>query len=250
MVLTENLSKVFPDKKKVKTAVKDVSFSARPGEIFGLLGVNGAGKTTTLRMLSTVIAPTSGRAMVADFDVMKHPADVRRSIGFLSNSTALYGRLTPRETLNYFGKLYGLRDARLKSRVDFVVETLRLQEFLDRPCDKLSTGQKQRTSIGRAILHDPPVMFFDEPTAGLDVITSQTVMEFIEGARDAGKTVIFSTHIMSEAERLCDRIAIIDNGTLRSVGTLADLLASTQSTSLERAFLSSVGYQPEVEVFA
>ena len=250
MVLTENLSKVFPDKKKVKTAVKDVSFSARPGEIFGLLGVNGAGKTTTLRMLSTVIAPTSGRAMVADFDVMKHPADVRRSIGFLSNSTALYGRLTPRETLNYFGKLYGLRDAKLKSRVDFVVETLRLQEFLDRPCDKLSTGQKQRTSIGRAILHDPPVMFFDEPTAGLDVITSQTVMEFIEGARDAGKTVIFSTHIMSEAERLCDRIAIIDNGTLRSVGTLADLLASTQSTSLERAFLSSVGYQPEVEVFA
>jgi sodium transport system ATP-binding protein len=250
MVLTENLSKVFPDKKKLKTAVKDVSFSARPGEIFGLLGVNGAGKTTTLRMLSTVIAPSGGRALVADFDVVKNPEDVRRSIGFLSNSTALYGRLTPRETLNYFGKLYGLRDAKLKNRVDFVVETLRLQEFLDRPCDRLSTGQKQRTSIGRAILHDPPVMFFDEPTAGLDVITSQTVMEFIEGARDAGKTVIFSTHIMSEAERLCDRIAIIDNGELRSVGTLTDLLASTNSTNLERAFLSSVGYQPEVEVFA
>jgi sodium transport system ATP-binding protein len=250
MVQTENLSKVFPDKKAVKTAVKDVSFTARPGEIFGLLGVNGAGKTTTLRMLSTVIAPTGGRAFVAGFDVVKSPTDVRRSIGFLSNSTALYGRLTPRETLNYFGKLYGLRDAKLRGRVEFVIETLRLQEFLDRPCDRLSTGQKQRTSIGRAILHDPPVMFFDEPTAGLDVITSQTVMEFIEGARTAGKTVIFSTHIMSEAERLCDRIAIIDNGELRSVGTLADLLAETQAPNLERAFLSMVGYKPEVEVFA
>jgi sodium transport system ATP-binding protein len=249
MVQTENLGKVFKDKKSLKTAVEGVSFTARPGEIFGLLGVNGAGKTTTLRMLSTVIAPTTGRAEVAGFDVVRQPEDVRRSIGFLSNSTALYGRLTPKETLNYFGRLYGLHDQRLKQRIDFVVETLRMQEFLDRPCDRLSTGQKQRTSIGRAILHDPAVMFFDEPTAGLDVITSQTVMEFIEGARDSGKTIIFSTHIMSEAERLCNRIAIIDDGRLHTEGSVAEILERTGTSNLERAFLATVGYQPEVETY-
>jgi len=151
--------------------------------------------------------------------------------------------------LNYFGRLYGLHDQRLKQRIDFVIETLRMQEFLDRPCDRLSTGQKQRTSIGRAILHDPAVMFFDEPTAGLDVITSQTVMEFIEGARDSGKTIIFSTHIMSEAERLCNRIAIIDDGRLHTEGSVAEILERTGTSNLERAFLATVGYRPEVETY-
>ncbi|MCE9557368.1 MAG: ATP-binding cassette domain-containing protein [Armatimonadetes bacterium] len=244
MIKTENLCKSFIDPKKGPVhAVKNVSFEAQVGEIFGLLGVNGAGKTTCLRMLSTVIAPTSGHASVNGFDVVTHGQEVRGQIGFLSTSTALYGRLTAREMLTYFGELNQLSPARLKERLEFVIEKLRLQEYIDRQCDKLSTGQKQRVSISRAILHDPPVIFFDEPTAGLDVVTSQTIMEFIEETKAQGKTVVFSTHIMSEAERLCDKIAVIHAGEIKATGTVADLLAQTQANTLEKAFLNLVGYQ-------
>lgn len=226
-------------------AVRGVDLEARPGEIFGLLGVNGAGKTTLLRMLSTVIQPTSGSGKVLGHDVVGDPEAVRASIGFLSTSTALYGRLSGRETLEYFGGLYGLRGARLKERMDFVIDRLRLEGFFEGLCDKFSTGQKQRVSIARAILHDPPVLFFDEPTAGLDVVTSQTVLEFIEECRGGGKTVIFSTHIMTEAERLCDRVAVIHEGGLCGQGTVDDLLEMTGQPSLEKAFLALVGYRPE-----
>jgi sodium transport system ATP-binding protein len=221
-------------------AVDGVTFDCSPGEIFGLLGANGAGKTTLLRMLSTVISPTAGHASVAGFDIEKQPAEVRKSIGFLSTTTALYQRLTAREVIRYFGQLHGIEKSRLKVRTDEVIELLGISEYANRLCDKLSTGQKQRVGLARTILHDPPVLFFDEPTAGLDVLASQTVMEFIEGRREAGKTVVFSTHIMSEAERLCDRIAVIHNGQLAAIGTLDELRTMTGQDRLEAVFLDLV----------
>ncbi len=247
MVRTFELKKHFKDGKTgIKKAVDGVSFEAHPGRIFGLLGVNGAGKTTILRMLSTVIKPSSGRAEVAGHDVVEQPAHVRADIGFMSNSTALYGRLTAREVIAYFGGLYGLQGSDLKDRIEFVFGKLQLHEFGDRMCDKLSTGQKQRVNIARTILHDPPVLFFDEPTAGLDVVMSQSVMEFIESARDSGKTIVFSTHIMSEVERLCNDVAVIHNGVLCGEGTVTDLKNQTSEETLERAFLKLVDFRPEV----
>jgi sodium transport system ATP-binding protein len=244
MVVTEGLAKHFTDQKgNVVKAVDGVSFQAHPGQIFGLLGCNGAGKTTTLRILSTVIKPTAGKATVAGLDVLTQPEKVRATIGFMSTSTALYGRLQAREVIEYFGGLYGLKGEQLKKRVDYVVDKLQIGEFADRLCDKLSTGQKQRVNIARTILHDPPVLFFDEPTAGLDVVLSQTVMEFIEEARDMGKTIVFSTHIMSEVERLCDHVAIIDKGRLHGEGTVEELKAQTGETSLEKAFLKLVEFE-------
>jgi sodium transport system ATP-binding protein len=207
------------------------------------LGVNGAGKTTALRILSTVIKPDSGSASVAGFDVLTHGQQVRERIGFLSNSTSIYGRLSGRECLRYFGELYNLDSAKINTRIQEVTDTLRLGDFIDQLCDKLSTGQKQRINIARAILHDPPVLFFDEPTAGLDVLTSQTIMEFIESCRDRGKTVIFSTHIMSEVQRLCDQVSIIHNGTICASGSPSELMANKNATTLEQAFLAYVDYQ-------
>lgn len=243
MVETVGLSKTFQDPKRGSVVACDgVSFSAQPGEIVGLLGVNGAGKTTCLRMLSTVLQPSGGTATVAGHRIDAEPQRVRASIGFLSASTALYGRLTPLELLGYFGGLYGLSGSRLADRIAYVRGKLQLGEFENRLCDKLSTGQKQRVSIARAILHDPPVLFFDEPTAGLDVVTSQTVMEFIEEVRDAGKTVVFSTHIMSEAGRLCSRVAVIHDGRIRANGTVRQLKDQTGASTFESAFLTLVGY--------
>ncbi len=241
MVTTRDLRKHFRDSKggTVK-AVDGVSIEARPGEVFGLLGVNGAGKTTMLRLLSTVLKPTGGAAQVAGHDVVRSPADVRASIGFMSASTALYGRLTPLELLAFFGGLYGLKGRDLKKKIDLVSGKLNLGEFADRLCDKLSTGQKQRVSIARTILHDPPVLFFDEPTAGLDVVTAQTVLGFLSEARGQGKTIVFSTHIMSEAERLCDRIAILHDGTIRGEGSAEDLKSASGKSTLEDAFLALV----------
>jgi len=239
MVRTYQICKEFHDlkKKEVVHAVDHVSIEAHPGKIFGLLGANGAGKTTLLRLLSTVIEPTSGTAEVAGFDTQKQSTEVRRSIGFLSASTALYGRLTARETLAYFGGLYGVTD---KKSIDGVIEKLGIGPFQDRLCDKLSTGQKQRVSIARTILHDPPVLFFDEPTSGLDVLASQKVMEFVEEVRTMGKTLFYCTHIMSEAERLCDHVAVIHGGQIRAEGTVASLRERTGQDSLEKAFLEIV----------
>ncbi|HVL37978.1 MAG TPA: ATP-binding cassette domain-containing protein [Fimbriimonadaceae bacterium] len=246
MVQTFDLRKSFRDGRRGEVvAVGGVSFHAMPGQIFGLLGVNGAGKTTTLRMLSTVVRPSGGTARVAGFDVLEHPQRVRASIGFMSTSTALYGRLSAREMIEYFGSLYGLGGKALKSRVNEIVDRLQIGEFSHRLCDKLSTGQRQRVSIARTILHDPPVLFFDEPTAGLDVRLSQTVMEFIEDARNDGKTILLSTHIMSEAERLCDEVAIIHDGVLQAHGTVAKLKEQAGESSFERAFLKLIDFQSE-----
>lgn len=238
MVRTHEIYKDFQNGKKEPIhAVCGVSIEAHPGQIFGLLGANGAGKTTLLRMLSTVITPTKGTAEVDGFDTQKQSQEVRRRIGFLSASTALYGRLSARETLAYFGGLYGVKD---KARLDEVIELLGIGPFADQLCDKLSTGQKQRVSIARTILHDPPVLFFDEPTSGLDVLASQKVMEFVEDVRRMGKTVFYCTHIMSEAERLCDQVAIIHNGQILARGTVESLKAEQNAPTLEKAFLSIV----------
>jgi sodium transport system ATP-binding protein len=241
MVRTRGLCKHFQDaKRKLVRAVDSVDIEARPGQIFGLLGVNGAGKTTMLRLLSTVLKPTSGSAEVAGHDVVSEGRQVRASIGFMSSTTALYGRLTASEMLAYYAGLYEMPARYTAERLAYVKDKMQIHDFEDRLCDKLSTGQKQRVSIARTILHDPPVLFFDEPTTGLDVVTSQTVMEFIEEVREAGKTVVFSTHIMSEAERLCDHIAVIHEGRIRGEGSLADLKAQANAPTLEKAFLALV----------
>ncbi|MBS1708735.1 MAG: ATP-binding cassette domain-containing protein [Armatimonadetes bacterium] len=249
MIQTDKLTKVFKNPKGAPVrAVDGFDFVAVPGKVHALLGVNGAGKTTVLRMLSTVIRPTSGTATVNGHDVVREPDLVRASIGFLSSSTAIYGRLKPLEMLAYFGSLYGLDEETTKRRSAEVVERLGIGSFADRLCDQLSTGQKQRVSIARAILHDPPVVFFDEPTAGLDVLTAQTILKFIEECRDQGKTVVFSTHIMSEVERLADEVSVIHSGTLKGYGTPTAITAQTGEQSLEKAFLKLVGYDPDLLV--
>ncbi len=240
------LSKVFPDKKRgVVTAVDDVSLSCRPGEIFGLLGPNGAGKTTLLRLLATILQPTGGTATVAGFDIVGQAQDVRRNIGYVSNSAAPYERLTPREMISYFGELHGLTRDETARRMERLFTELDMHEFADRRCDKLSTGQKQRVAIVRTLLHEPPVLFFDEPTNGLDVLTSRTIIRFIKRCRDEGRTVVFSTHIMSEVEALCERIAVIYQGRAVAVGTLEELRARTGEQLFERVFLRLIGEDPD-----
>jgi sodium transport system ATP-binding protein len=247
MVTASQLGKTFVDAKgRSVHAVQNLSFEAHPGQVFGLLGANGAGKSTTLRILSTMIAPTHGSATVNGINVVEHPEDVRRSIGFLSNSTGLYGRLSGREALQYFGELQGLSTSEAKTRIAELVDRFELGSFIDRICDTLSTGQRQRVNIARTVIHNPPVLFFDEPTAGLDVVMAQAVMEFIEEMRAAGKTIIFSTHIMSEVERLCDRIIVIHEGALQAEGTVDEIRTLGGGATLEAAFLKLIDYRREV----
>jgi len=241
MIETRQLTKIFRDKKRSEIrAVDAVSFRCEPGKVFGLLGVNGAGKTTCLRMLATLLQPSSGTASVSGHDVAREPEKVRASIGFLSTATALYARLTAREMVEYFGRLHGLTEGTLRERVDRIFTTLDMQEFRDRRCDKLSTGMKQKVSIARTLVHDPPVMIFDEPTHGLDVLISRTVVDFIRDCRDRGKTVIFSTHVMREAEKLCDTIALIHSGRIMAEGTLRQLRERTGAQDLEDVFIKVV----------
>jgi sodium transport system ATP-binding protein len=241
MIEARHLVKRFRDRKRGEVrAVDGVSFSCRPGEIYGLLGANGAGKTTTLRLLATILAPTEGTAIVAGYDVTKDPQMVRSRVGFLSTATALYGRLSAQEMVEYFGRLYGLGERTLRRRIDEIFVRLEMNEFRDRPCDKLSTGMKQKVSIARTLVHDPPVMIFDEPTTGLDVMAARTIVGFIRECRDSGKTVVFSTHVMSEAEKLCDHIGIIHEGKLLTEGTLPELRARFDLHNLEDLFVRVV----------
>src|SRR5467141_4367498 len=241
MIEAQCLVKTFRDKKRGEVrAVDHVSFQCRPGEIFGLLGANGAGKTTTLRILATILAPSEGTAIVAGYDVKKDPQKVRSCVGFLSTDTALYGRLTAQEMVEYFGRLHGLDEVTLGRRVVEIFQRLEMNEFRDRRCDKLSTGMKQKVSIARTLVHDPPVMIFDEPTNGLDIITARTIVGFIRECRQHGKTVIFSTHIMSEVEKLCDIIGIIDGGRLLAEGTLAELRRRYAEEDREEIFVKVV----------
>lgn len=242
MIVARNLTKTFHDRKRGDIhAAENISFSVAPGQIYGLLGANGAGKTTTLRMLATLLRPTSGNATVAGHDVVQESQAVRAKVGFLAASTALYGRLTARETLAYFGRLNGISEADIRARTQRLSDDLEMHEFLDRRCDKFSTGMKQKTSIARMLIHDPAVMIFDEPTVGLDIMAARTIVRFVRECRGAGKTVIYSTHIMSEVEKLCDVIGIIHGGKLLAEGTLEDLRQRYREHDMEEIFVSAVG---------
>jgi sodium transport system ATP-binding protein len=235
------LRKIFVDPKRGRVeALGGLDLECKQGEIYGLLGPNGAGKTTTLRVLATLLAPTSGTARVDGIDVAADPLEVRRRIGFLSGTTGLYPRLTPRETLTYFGKLHGMAPSDLDRRLDEMLDRFGMREYADARCESLSTGQRQKVSIARAVLHDPPVLILDEPTTGLDVLASSSMIEFIETRRAAGTCVLFSTHVLSEAERLCDRIGIIFRGRLLAAGTIAELSARAGKTWLADVFLEIV----------
>jgi sodium transport system ATP-binding protein len=241
MIEAQHLTKTFRDKKRgLIHAAEDVSFRVAPGQIYGLLGANGAGKTTTLRLLATLLQPTSGNATVAGFDVTRDPEKVRANVGFLAASTALYGRLTAREMITYFGRLNGMADAAIKARIKQLADELDMHEFLDRRCDKFSTGMKQKTSIARTLVHDPAVMIFDEPTLGLDVMTARAIVKFVRDCRARGKTVIYSTHVMSEVEKLCDVVGIIHGGRLLAEGTLAELRARHAQQDMEEIFVQIV----------
>jgi len=238
MIEVERLTKVFPATRRTpaKAAVLDVSFACRPGEVYALLGPNGAGKTSTLRMIATTLTPTRGSVRVAGAD-LSEPHRIRASIGFMTGNTAPYGRLTAREVIGYFARLFGVSDDRVATRIDALARPLQMEEFLDRRCDKLSMGQKQKVSIARTIVHDPPVLVLDEPTVGLDVLAARAIIELIRNCRAAGKTVLFSTHVMTEAAKLADRVGVLHGGRLVHEGTPAELLATTQSSDLEEAFL-------------
>ena len=246
MIRVSNLKKEFYDKKRGKIeAVNGVDFHCRRGQIFGLLGPNGAGKTTTLRILATMMKPTEGEVLVNGYHVVKEAHKVRQSIGFLSGETGLYDRFTPRETILFFGRINGLSEKLISTRMGDIFKILDMGSFKDVRVDKLSTGMKQKLSIARAIIHDPPVLIFDEPTVGLDVITARVVINYIKEFRKQGKCIIFSTHQMQEAEKLCDEIAIIHKGKILSEGTLADLQAKFQEVDLEDIFFKLVETKAE-----
>lgn len=246
-IRAENLRKVFRGARGKKIeAVRGATFSVGEGEIFGLLGPNGAGKTTLLRMLGTIITPTSGECWIAGTQASKNQDDVRRHIGFLSGNTKLYGRLKAHEVLRYFGRLYSMEDAAIDVRTRELAELLGMDAFLDQRCETLSTGQTQKVNIARVILHDPAVLILDEPTLGLDIMTSRTIIDFIRDAVSRGHCVIFSTHNMTEAEALCDRVALMHAGDIPAIGTPAELYEKTGTANLQDAFLRLVGHDQGV----
>ena len=222
-------------------AVADVTFTARAGEIVGLLGPNGAGKTTLLRILCTVLKPTTGTARIAGCDVVAQSADVRKKIGFLSANTGVYDRMTAWEMVDYYGRLHGLTPAALKNRIDELFATLQMNDFRDVLGARMSTGMKQKVSIARALIHDPPVLIFDEPTSGLDVLVQRSVLQNIVALRGQGKCILFSTHIMREVEKLCDRVAIMHRGQVLTMGSLEELRARHGESDLEELFFQLVG---------
>ncbi|MDO6565499.1 ATP-binding cassette domain-containing protein [Alteromonas sp. 1_MG-2023] len=193
-------------------SVKDVSFSCGQGEVLGLLGPNGAGKTTTLRMLSTALKPDSGTVVIDGEDVLANPIIARKKIGFLSSSTGLYGRLTGRENIAYFGELHGINKSTISARIEEMADLLDMQSFLDRRAENFSSGMKQKTAIARAVIHEPSLVVLDEPTTGLDIMATSTVMDFIQRLKDKGTPVIFSTHHLDEVQMLCDRVTVINQG--------------------------------------
>lgn len=244
MIQVSGLSKTFSDAKRgTRLAVDDVSFDVRAGEVFGLLGPNGAGKTTTLRMLATLLKPSSGTATLSGFEITREPQKVREQIGFLSGDMGLYGRLTPLEILNFFGELYGMDAATRANRIERLMTMLDMKSFATVRTDKLSTGMKQKTSIARTMLHDPPVLILDEPTSGLDVPTARAIETAIVDAKKIGKCVLYSTHVMEEAEYLCDRIGVISGGKMKMTGTMDELRAATGKQRLREIFLDLLGLE-------
>lgn len=224
------------------TAVSEVSFRVSKGEIFGLLGENGAGKTTTLRMLATMLQPTSGTAELAGYDLITQPEQVRSSIGILfGGESGLYDRLSAEENIAYFGRLNNMREAQLRERIQELSQTFHMEEYIRRRAGKFSKGMKQKVAFARSIVHNPDIMLFDEPTTGLDVSAIRNVHEFILDCKSQGKTIILSSHTMSEVEKLCDRIGIIHKGRLVAQGSIAELQEQHQGKSLEDIFVELAG---------
>lgn len=246
MIHVRELTKSYADLRRGKfVALAGITFDALPGQIYGLLGPNGAGKTSALRILSTVLRPTTGSATVNGFDVLTQPALVRHQIGFVSTNTAVYDRMTAWEMVEYFGRLYGLAPEPLRARMEEIFARLQMDEIRDVLGAKMSTGMKQKVSIARAIVHDPPVLIFDEATSGLDVLVARALLQTVSQLRDQGKCIIFSTHIMREAERLCDRIAIMHRGHILAEGALPELRERYHEHDLEELFFDLIHQHDE-----
>ncbi len=237
MIEAEQLTKRF----RRLTAVDAVTFTCHDGEVFGLLGPNGAGKTTLLRLLCSILEPTSGSARVDGFDVRHDAPRVRARVGLLIETAGLYTRLTPREHLRFYGRLHGLSGPLLEARVETVLDMLEMTEFADRRAEGFSAGMRRRVVLGQALIHDPPNVILDEPTAGLDVMSMRNVRALIARFRQEGRCVLLSSHSMDEVERLCDRVAIIHKGRLCALNTPAALVAQTGAANLEEAFVRLVG---------
>lgn len=237
MIHVGQLTKHYPDLKRGRIVALDgVSFDAKAGQVYGLLGPNGAGKTTTLRILSTVLRPTAGTAVINGFDVRTQPSRVRRRIGFMSANTAVYDRMTGWEMVEYFGRLHGMAREVLSERMECLFDRLKMNDTRDVLGAKMSGGMKQKVSVARAIVHDPPVVIFDEATAGLDVLVARALLNTVAELRDHGKCIVFSTHIMREAEKLCDRIAIMHRGRILAEGGLEALRDRHGERDLEELF--------------
>lgn len=243
MLEVKNLTKKFGE----VTAISDISFSVNKGEVFGLLGENGAGKTTTLRLLATMLKPTSGTAVLGGFDLIRDPEKVRSSIGILfGGESGLYDRLTAAENIAYFGELNNMDKSLIKERIKFLTKAFGMEEYINRKAGKFSKGMKQKVSFARSIVHNPDIMLFDEPTSGLDVSAIRNVHEFIQDCKEEGKTIILSSHAMSEVEKLCDRIGIIHKGRLAATGTISDLIKKGDGNTLEDIFVELVGGKNEL----
>lgn len=238
--LTRQQRKESGTTEKKAVAVENISFRCEPGRVFSLLGPNGAGKTTTLRMISTIFKPTSGSIHIAGVDAVAHPTEARRKIGFLTGSTGLYARLTPNEVIRYFADLYSVPREEFEARKEQLYTLLDMHDFQNKRVGKLSTGMKQKVSICRTMIHDPEVVVFDEPTSGLDVITAENIIQLIRNCREEGKTVIFSSHIMSEVDLLCDDLAIVHKGKLLYNGTMNDFKTGMQAENLTAEFIRIV----------
>ena len=246
MIRVQGLTKHFADLRRGKLVALDgISFHARPGQIYGLLGPNGAGKTTALRILSTMLQPTGGTATINGFDVVAHSSRVRHEIGFMSANTAVYDRMTAWEMVEYFGLLHGIPRDRLVERMEQLFARLQMNDFRDLLGAKMSTGMKQKVSIARAVVHDPPVLIFDEPTVGLDVLVARALLKTIAELREQGKCVLFSTHIMREAEKLCDRITIVHRGHVLAEGTLDEVRHQHHENDLEELFFQLISRHDE-----
>jgi len=241
VIRVESLRKSFHTRDGVVRAVDDVSFTAADGSITGLLGPNGAGKTTTLRMLYTLMQPDAGRVLVDGLDVAQSPAQVRARLGVLPDARGIYKRLTARENIAYFGALHGLPPARIRQRTAELCNALGMDDFIDRRAEGFSQGQRTKTAIARSLVHDPRNVLLDEPTNGLDVMTTRALRQFLRGLKDAGRCVLLSSHILQEVAHLCDRVVIIASGRVVADGTPAEIRAATGCTNLEDAFVKVIG---------
>jgi len=236
MIEFKNVDKSFKAKKTVVQALDQCSFKVNKGEIFGLLGPNGAGKTTSLRILSTLIKPSGGEVSVGNLNPVKDARAIRKKLGFLSSDMNLSGNLSARDLLTFFGRLNHIPETTLEKRIEGLSTYLEIKKFMDRNVSTYSTGMKQKTLIAIALIHEPEILIFDEPTNGLDIITSRLVLEYLKDLQNQGKTIILSTHIMTVAQKMCEHIVIIDRGRIKADGTLNEILKETGKDDLEDAF--------------